>query len=100
MAGDPFEDPNTGVAAGDLDQVFAGELAALVVVGSDERFGGTPASAAALASTRVSTTTIGTLASFAFTRADTISREPLGVMQSAWIPVWIMFSTICICFST
>ena len=48
----------------------------------------------------MSTTTIGTLASFALTSADTISREPLGVMQSAWMPVWIMFSTICICFST
>jgi len=28
------------------------------------------------------------------------SRDPLGVITSAWMPVWIMFSTICICFST
>src|SRR3954470_2639490 len=45
-------------------------------------------------------TMIGTFASRAFTSADTISREPLGVIASAWIPVWIRFSTICICFST
>src|SRR6185503_17012021 len=43
---------------------------------------------------------IGTLASRALTSADTISREPLGVIASAWMPVWIRFSTICICFST
>src|SRR6185295_1425447 len=43
---------------------------------------------------------IGTFASLALTSAETISREPLGVMHSAWTPVWIRFSTICICFST
>ena len=80
--------PTRALPPVDLDQVFAGELAAFVVVGADERLRCcTPASAAALASTRVSTTMIGTFASVALTSADTISRDPLGVMHSAWMPV-------------
>jgi hypothetical protein len=44
-------------------------------------------SAAALASTRVSTTITGTPARFAFAIADAISREPLGVTMSTLMPV-------------
>ena len=83
MTGNPFEDPDTGIAAGDLDQVFARELAALVVVGSDEGFGVDARVCRCLGVYASVDTMIGTLAFFAFTRAETISREPLGVMHSA-----------------
>ena len=101
VTGNAFENADPRLAAGDLDDVLAGELAAFVVVGADERL--RPARRRRRRPwrrARVSTMTIGTLASFALTSAETISREPLGVIASTLMPVCIRFSTICICLST
>ena len=101
VAGNALEDADARLAAGGRHDVVAGELAAFVVVGADEglrparRHRPRPWRPAACRRSRSARSR-----AVALTSADTISRDPLGVIASTSMPVCSRFSTICICLST